>query len=195
LLPEAEQYLASRDGVLRRVIAAQADRWAAAPTEDPIRGLIRIVVAQQVSTAAAGLLFSRMTQRAPFLGTPWPSKLKTVSWPELRKCGLTNRKARCCAYILRSEARIRSHATRNGVGWDTAIASITGVGPWTRTVFRILVLRERDVLAVGDVGLMRAISQHYGPSSDIAELSRRWVPLRSVACWYLWRSLGNEPLG
>jgi DNA-3-methyladenine glycosylase II len=48
---------------------------------------------------------------------------------------------------------------------------------------------------LGDVGLERAISNAYGVSGNVEELGEKWRPFRSVACWYLWRTLGNEQLG
>ena len=82
-----------------------------------------------------------------------------------------------------------------GQTWEQALSGIKGIGPWTVSVFRIMVLREPDVLPLGDVGLERAIANVYGPGHDVSELGARWRPFRSVACWYLWRTLGNEQLG
>jgi DNA-3-methyladenine glycosylase II len=58
-----------------------------------------------------------------------------------------------------------------------------------------MVLREPDVLPLGDVGLERAIANVYGRPHGVESLAERWRPFRSVACWYLWRTLGNEQLG
>lgn len=63
------------------------------------------------------------------------------------------------------------------------------------SVFRIMVLREPDVLPMSDVGLERAIAKVYGEDHDVTRLGEQWRPFRSVACWYLWRALGNEQLG
>ena len=63
------------------------------------------------------------------------------------------------------------------------------------SVFSIMVLREPDELPSGDVGLERAISNIYGKASRVESLAEAWRPFRSVACWYLWRTLGNEQLG
>lgn len=58
-----------------------------------------------------------------------------------------------------------------------------------------MVLREPYVLPLGDVGLERAILKIYGPGRDVELLAEHWRPFRSVACWYLWRTLGNKQLG
>ncbi|MFL6389689.1 MAG: hypothetical protein ACJ71U_19610 [Terriglobales bacterium] len=84
---------------------------------------------------------------------------------------------------------------QQGQTWEEALSGIKGIGPWTISVFRIMVLRDPDVLPTGDVGLKRAITNIYGTSADVEALGESWRPFRSVACWYLWKTLGNEQLG
>ena len=84
---------------------------------------------------------------------------------------------------------------RLGCSWDDVLSDIKGVGPWTIGVFRIMVLRDPDVLPMGDVGLLRAVRNIYGTTANIECLGDNWRPFRSTACWYLWRTLGNEQLG
>jgi DNA-3-methyladenine glycosylase II len=82
-----------------------------------------------------------------------------------------------------------------GQTWTQVLSVIKGIGPWTIAVFRIMVIRDPNVLPEGDVGLERAIQSIYGAPQDAKELRARWHPFCSVACWYLWRTLGNEQLG
>lgn len=107
-----------------------------------------------------------------------------------------------CVAIRRVSVRPRKDRSRAGVlidphayPWTHALAGIKGIGPWTIAVFRIMVLRDADVLPEGDVGLLRAVANVYGKAAKLSELSEVWRPYRSVACWYLWRTLGNEQLG
>jgi DNA-3-methyladenine glycosylase II len=58
-----------------------------------------------------------------------------------------------------------------------------------------MVLREPDALPLGDVGLERAVRNVYGNGTDVQQLAEKWKPYRSVAGWYLWRTLGNKQLG
>jgi DNA-3-methyladenine glycosylase II len=58
-----------------------------------------------------------------------------------------------------------------------------------------MVLRYPDELPIGDVGLERAIANVYGNAHRAENLGETWRPFRSVACWYLWKTLGNEQLG
>lgn len=117
--------------------------------------------------------------------------------PELenmRRFGLPERRARCCVAVLERSEEIRTKV-RNGKSWEEALSGIKGIGPWTLSVFRIMVLREPDELPSGDVGLERAVANVYGPSASVHQLGENWRPFRSVACWYLWRTLGNDQLG
>jgi len=84
---------------------------------------------------------------------------------------------------------------QQGQPWEEALSGIKGIGPWTLSVFRIMVLTEPDELPAGDFGLERAIAKVYGTAHDVEHLGETWRPFRSVACWYLWRTLGNEQLG
>jgi DNA-3-methyladenine glycosylase II len=187
-----EQLLAGCDATLAGVMSQQSDRWPSQPTEDPLWGLVRIVMAQQISTHVAWRLAERVKLAYPDITVPLPSKLPEAA--DLRAMGLPERRARCCITILQRSDEIRA-TVREGQTWGEALAGIKGIGPWTLAVFRIMVLREPDVLPLGDVGLERAIANVYGKDSEVERLGENWRPFRSVACWYLWRTLGNEQLG
>jgi len=191
-LPPAEQMLSAHDPTLGRVIASQSVRWPSSPTGDPIWGLVRIVMAQQIATHVACRLAERVKSAHPQLLTP--SSTTAPDLASLCAFGLPERRAKCCVNILQRSDEIRAKI-QQGLTWEAALAGIKGIGPWTLSVFRIMVLREPDELPLGDVGLERAIANVYGKGSSVELLSENWRPFRSVACWYLWRTLGNEQLG
>jgi DNA-3-methyladenine glycosylase II len=149
-------------------------------------------MAQQVSTHVACQLAERAIAAHPQLIAPSPASAPDPS--DLRALGLSERRAQCCVGIVRLSDEIRNKV-KHGQTWSEALAGIKGIGPWTIAVFRIMVLREPDVLPLGDVGLERAISTVYGGAHDVEKLAENWRPFRSVACWYLWRTLGNKQLG
>jgi DNA-3-methyladenine glycosylase II len=188
----AEQFLATRDFTLAGVIASQSIRWHSQATEDPIWGLVRIVMAQQISTGVACRLAERVKSAYPTLTTPSPATMPELKY--LRALGLPERRAECCITVLQRSEEIRTKV-RQGQPWEEALAGIKGIGPWTLSVFRIMVLREPDELPLGDVGLERAVANVYGIDHCVEQLAEMWRPFRSVACWYLWRTLGNEQLG
>jgi DNA-3-methyladenine glycosylase II len=191
-LKTPETYLATRDAELARLIVSQTARWPTRSNEDPIWGLIRIVMAQQISTQVACRLAERVKSAHPSITTSSLESIPQIA--DLRAFGLPERRAQCCVNILERSDEIRAK-TRQGETWESAIAGIKGIGPWTLAVFRIMVLREPDVLPLGDVGLERAVAKVYGASAEVESLSEKWRPFRSVACWYLWRTLGNQQLG
>ena len=149
-------------------------------------------MAQQISTRVACRLAERVKSAHPQLFTPSPATVPDLA--SLCAFGLPERRAQCCITILQRSDEIRAKVQR-GQPWEDALAGIKGIGPWTLSVFRIMVLREPDELPLGDVGLERAIANVYGRRRSVERLGEKWRPFRSVACWYLWRTLGNEQLG
>src|SRR5713101_1162920 len=150
-------------------------------------------MAQQVSTQVACRLAKRALAAYPSLrGSRSPDV--TPDATALRAFGLTTRRAECCVAVLAQSESLLARV-RSGQSWEDTLVGIKGVGPWTVTVFRIMVLRDPDVLPIGDAALRRAIPSAYGRNARADRLAPRWRPYRSVACWYLWRSLGNEQLG
>jgi DNA-3-methyladenine glycosylase II len=75
----------------------------------------------------------------------------------------------------------------------TTLTQIRGVGKWTAEMILIFTLGRPDVFSLGDLGIRNAITKLYGitDKEKMLELSKRWIPYRSTACWYLWRSLEN----
>ena len=184
--------LSNRDPDSARVISSQSARWPSKPTEDPIWGLVRMVMAQQITTHVACRLAETVKSAYPGLTESFSSASPDLA--SLRALGLPERRAQCCVTILQRSGEIRAKVNE-GQSWEEALAGIKGIGPWTLSVFRIMVLREPDVLPLGDVGLERAIANVYGRPRSVERLGEKWRPFRSVACWYLWRTLGNEQLG
>jgi len=151
-----------------------------------------MIMAQQISTGVACRLAERVKSAYPLLATPSPAAAPDLK--SLRAFGLPERRAQCCITILQRSEEIRAKV-QAGQLWEDALAGIKGIGPWTLAVFRIMVLRDPDVLPSGDVGLGRAVANVYGSGHQIERISETWRPFRSVACWHLWRTLGNEQLG
>jgi DNA-3-methyladenine glycosylase II len=149
-------------------------------------------MAQQISTKVACRIAERALAACPELAKPEPNAVPDVTI--FRTLGLSQRRAECCVTIVAKSDEIRAKVQQRQT-WEEALSGIKGIGPWTISVFRIMVLRDPDVLPTGDVGLQRAIANIYGPTADVVALGESWRPFRSVACWYLWKTLGNEQLG
>ena len=136
---------------------------------------------------------------AATLGAVTPKAVRAADETRLRGAGLSRQKA---SYLLGlAEAAPTLVATE----WDAlddaaAIAQLCelrGVGRWTAEMFLIFHLLRPDVLPLSDIGLVNAIRLHYGAALErdaMQSLAERWRPWRSVATWYLWRSLDPEPV-
>lgn len=196
---QATRDLAARDAVLRELI----DRFqglALGSRGDAFSTLARAVVGQQISVKAAQSVWDRLSGR---LGTVTPASVSRTRKPTLRGCGLSGQKA----LYLRDLALRFLDGTLDTSRWpqlddEALIAELTqvkGIGRWTAEMFLIFYLTRPDVLPLDDLGLQRAIRLHYNrgrPMSARRMLSTgaRWAPWRSVATWYLWRSLDPIPV-
>ena len=159
--------------------------------------LSRAILAQQISTAAARSIAKRLTDR---FGWPWrPEHVLEASADELRALGLSRQKAS----YLRDLAR----HTRNGLPLgrlsrlsdERVIETLTvvkGIGRWTAEMYLMFRLGRGDVLPVDDLGIRSAMRRAYGmrglPKKDrMRRIAEAWRPYRSIACFYLWRSLDS----
>jgi DNA-3-methyladenine glycosylase II len=164
--------------------------------EPTFEALARAIVFQQLSTKAARTIYGRLEEAAG--GKLTPESIQGLSVGEMRRAGLSKQKI---GYIR----DLAEHALSGKVDFDrlpgmsdedviVALTDIKGVGVWTAHMFLIFALRRPNVLAVGDLGIRTAIKRHYKKRglpnpAQIEKLATNWHPYRSIACWYLWRSL------
>src|ERR1700683_2994590 len=120
----AEEFLATRDAILARLIASQSARWPSQPSEDPIWGLVRIVMAQQIATRVACRLAENVKSAYP--GLIEPSNSASPDLASLRALGLPERRAQCCLAILERSGEIRAQVDQ-GRSWAEALAGIKGI--------------------------------------------------------------------
>ncbi|PCE27332.1 DNA repair protein [Paraburkholderia acidicola] len=167
---------------------------------DPFVTLARSVVGQQVSVAAAQAAWQRVESACPKLV---PQQFIKLGQEKLLACGLSKRKTE---YILDLAQHFVSGALHVGK-WtsmedEAVIAELTqirGIGRWTAEMFLIFNLSRPDVLPLDDLGLIRAISVNYFSGepvtrSEAREVAANWEPWRTVATWYMWRSLDPLPV-
>jgi DNA-3-methyladenine glycosylase II len=170
---------------------------AASGRSDRFGMTVRSIVSQQLSVKAADTIHARLlealkTERAT------PDAILGIEQDRLRACGLSWAKV---ASVRDFAAKITDGSlaldTLDAMDDEQVIAALTqvrGIGQWSAEMFLIFRLGRPDILPVGDVGVQRAMRRLYGlrkhPSpARMTSLARPWRPYRSVACWYLWRSL------
>jgi DNA-3-methyladenine glycosylase II len=195
----AARELARRDAVLRGLIA-RFQGLALGSRGDAFQTLARAIVGQQISVKAAQAVWNRLASE---LGGVTPRSLLARDADELRGCGLSRQKA---IYIADLAQRFATGTLDPG-RWrrmddEALIAELTqvkGIGRWTAEMFLIFYLARPDVLPLDDLGLQRAMRLHYSRGrplsrARIRRIADNWAPWRSVATWYLWRSLDPIPV-
>ncbi|WP_395067546.1 DNA-3-methyladenine glycosylase family protein [Paraburkholderia silvatlantica] len=186
--------LVKRDRILKKLIPKFGPVHLLS-RDDPFVTLARSVVGQQISTAAAQALWQRVEAACPKLV---PQQFLKLGHEKLAACGLSKRKTE---YILDLAQHFVSGALHVGK-WtsmddEDVIAELTairGIGRWTAEMFLIFNLARPNVLPLDDLGLIRAISVNYFSGepvtrSEAREVAANWEPWRTVATWYMWRSL------
>ena len=196
---EATRELAARDPVLSK-LATRYPGLAMGSRGDAFSTLARAIVGQQISVKAAQSVWDRLVTE---LTEMTPDRLAAADAARLRTCGLSGQKA---AYLLDLAQRFSSGALEPG-RWNELddealiieLTQVKGIGRWTAEMFLIFYMARPDVLPLDDIGLQRAMSLHYNTGRPLSKLKMRrigngWAPWRSVATWYLWRSLDPLPL-
>jgi DNA-3-methyladenine glycosylase II len=201
----ATEHLRAADPVLRALIDRigpldEEARRRGRPA-DPYGALLRAIVGQQLSTRAARTIYGRLLEL--FGGrVPTPAELLAVEPDTLRAAGLSRAKV---AYLRDLAERVERHeleldrfAELPDDEVSAQLLAVKGLGRWTVDMFLIFHLRRPDVLAVGDLGIRRAVELAYALPSrpDAATLERLaepWRPYRTAACLYLWHSLDAVP--
>ena len=204
-------YVRARRLLLRRdpVLAALIKQHGPCGLGDALRAdhfsaLVRAIVFQQLSTKAASTIHGRLVAMVP-AGTVTPDALSAISETQFRTAGLSRQKAMylrdLCDKVAAGAVRLDTIDALEDEEAITALTQVKGIGRWTAEMFLMFRLHRPDVLPVGDLGILTAVQKAYGlrkrPTPDrLRELADAWKPYRSVACWYLWRSLDTPvPMG
>ena len=196
---EARTALLRADPMLGRLIRA-AGASVLQPRNDAFYSLSRSIVAQQISVHAAEAVWQRLVAA---VGAITPSAVCGRSEEALHGCGLSRRKA---TYLLILAERFQQGGL-DRKAWHRmddeqvieTLVEIKGIGRWTAEMFLIFHLLRPDVLPVTDIGIQKAIARHYNGGERLAPeemmaIAEPWRPWRSVASWYLWRSLDAIPV-
>jgi DNA-3-methyladenine glycosylase II len=199
--PEAREFLRNADPVLAQLIDARPDFRPRAwldelPPRDAFGTLIFQVAGQQLSVSATRTIVSRIEQR--FGGhLPSPAELLAADPHALRDSGMSARKGATLRALAERFADGRlsdgALARMSDVEVEAALTEVPGIGPWTARGFLLVGLDRPDVFLPGDLALRRAVQRVYGldhsPSDEeLACLSERWRPYRSLAVSYLFAS-------
>jgi len=200
---EACKHLSRRDRVMKKLIP-QFGEGRLQSRGDAFTTLARSIVGQQISVKAAQSVWDKFAAlvEAPTVKLP-PADVLALKPDAMRASGLSARKVE----YLRDLARHFDDGTVHVRQWqqmdDEAIieelVAIRGIGRWTAEMFLIFHLMRPNVLPLDDLGLIKGISLNYFSGEPVTRVEARevgdaWAPYRSVATWYIWRSLDPLPV-
>ena len=196
---EAKAELMRRDRIMNKLIPQFGDMHLRGHP-DPFTTLARSIVGQQVTVKAAEIAWQKLRALCPKM---LPSQVIKAGAAELAACGLSKRKTEYILDLADHFKAKRVHADLWSQMDDEAVIAelvqIRGITRWTAEMFLIFNLLRPNVLPLDDPGLIQGISQNYFSGepvsrSDAREVSANWEPWRTVATWYLWRSLDPIPV-
>jgi DNA-3-methyladenine glycosylase II len=195
----AKRALARRDQVMAGIMRRHPKVFMMRRGE-PFMTLARAIVGQQISVKAAQSVWDRFVA---CVGEVHPAAVLAKPRPLLRACGLSDRKTEYIADLAQHFADGRIHVHRWPRMTDEEIIAelveVRGIGRWTAEMFLMFNLLRPDVFPLDDLGLQKGIRVSYYRGRKVAlgtmkKLGESWRPWRSVATWYLWRSLDPVPV-
>lgn len=193
-------HLKKADPILGEIIE-RVGRYGIEYDEPAFHSLAQAIVYQQLHGKAAATIFKRLTGLA---GDPLtPAGILKLSEEQLRAVGLSKQKL---SYLRDLAAKTQAGEldfSRFGDLPDADVikqlTQVKGIGVWTAHMFLMFALRRPDVLPTGDLGIQMAIRKHYRKRKlpkpiQMEKIAKCWAPYRSVACWYLWRSMDTKTI-
>ena len=194
----AKLELANKDVLLKSLIE-EFEEPRLSSRGDLFATLIKSIVGQQISVIAASAVWSRLFD---LVGEVNPESILAKTHEELRQVGLSNRKVEYIVGI--------AEAWTEGLGeidWEQMsdeevvqeLVKLRGVGRWTVQMLLIFALLRPDVFPIDDIGLIRGMEKLYNSgkpleTSELNEISEKWIPYRTMGVWYIWRSIDPEPV-
>ena len=188
--------------MLARLLDARGVPEPRPPRGDVYAALVRAIVGQQLSVTSARAIYARLLER--FDGhPPTPAQILADEPDELRVAvGLSHAKTAylrsLAEHVLTGELELDRLQELSDEEVAGELTAVKGIGEWSAHIFLMFSLGRPDVLAVGDLGIRRAVQRAYGldalpTAAELTALGEPWRPYRTIACRILWRSLDNAP--
>ncbi len=200
---DACRHLSRRDRVMKKLIPRFGEARLKSQG-DAFTTLARSIVGQQISVKAAQSVWGRFIQAVGGSHEQLrPADVQAMTVPGLREAGLSARKSEYLLDLARHFHDRQVHVDQWQQMDDEAIVAelvaIRGIGRWTAEMFLIFHLMRPNIMPMDDLGLIKGISVNYFSGEPVSraearEVGEAWAPFRSVATWYIWRSLEPIPL-
>ena len=196
----AKSYLSKKDKVMKILIKRFKNKTLTT-RKDVFFSLCKSIIGQQISVAAASSVFTKFNKACK--GTINPKMIKKISTQKLKKCGLSRQKVRGIKELsLKFLNKSFNPDLIKNMNDEEAIiylSTLRQIGRWSAEMILIFTFNRENIWPVQDIGLLRAISNNYKkkylpPKIFVEKLNKKFSPYCSVATWYLWRSIDDEPI-
>ena len=196
----AVRYLSKKDPVMKKLISQYKDKTLTT-RKDIFYSLCKSIIGQQISVQAANSVFKKFEKACN--GKINPKKINKLRPVKLKRCGLSRQKVKGIKELaIKFENKSFDPKKIKFMTDEEAIiylSSLRQIGRWSAEMILLFTLNRPDIWPVQDIGLLRSISNNYKkkyfpPKKFIEFLRKKFTPYCSVATWYLWRSIDDEPI-
>ena len=197
---KAKKYLSKKDKVMK-ILIKKYDDTTLKTRKDIFYSLCKSIIGQQISVAAANSVFKKFSIACK--GKVIPKNVKKLGITKLKKCGLSRQKARGIKELsIKFNNKSFDPKLIEKMNDEEAIeylSTLRQIGRWSAEMILLFTFNRSNIWPVQDVGLLRAISNSYKkkylpPQKFVNFLKKKFSPYCSVATWYLWRSIDDEPI-
>ena len=196
----ALKYLSSKDSVMKTLIKKYNDKTLTT-RKDIFFSLCKSIIGQQISVAAANSVFLKFKKTCKGKITPVTVNKKRTS--ELKKCGLSRQKVKGIKELSKKflNKEFNPNLIKNMSDEEAIVylSTLRQIGRWSAEMILLFTFNRENIWPIQDIGLLRAISNNYKkkylpPKTFVTKLKKKFTPYCSVATWYLWRSIDDEPI-
>ena len=197
---KAKKYLSKKDRVMKILIEKYKQKTLTT-RKDIFFSLCKSIIGQQISVAAANSVFKKFQQACN--GKINPKIVKKITIQKLKKCGLSRQKAKGIKElsIKFSNKSFNPNLIKKMTDEEAIVylSTLRQIGRWSAEMILLFTFNRENIWPIQDIGLLRAISNNYKkkylpPKNFVNFLRKKFSPYCSVATWYLWRSIDNEPI-
>ena len=197
---KAKKYLSKKDRVMK-ILIEKYKKKTLTTRKDIFFSLCKSIIGQQISVAAANSVFKKFQQACN--GKINPKIVKKITIQKLKKCGLSRQKAKGIKElsINFSNKSFNPNLIKKMTDEEAIVylSTLRQIGRWSAEMILLFTFNRENIWPIQDIGLLRAISNNYKkkylpPKNFVSFLRKRFSPYCSVATWYLWRSIDNEPI-
>ncbi len=196
----AKRILSKKDKVMKKLISNYKD-GSLVTRNDVFFSLCKSIIGQQISVAAANSVFSRFKKKCK-------SKINArtvnkLSFNSLKSCGLSKQKVKGIKDLAKRtlDKSFKPSLIKNMTDEEAIeyLSNLRQIGRWSAEMILLFTFNRSNIWPLQDIGLLRAVSNNYNkkyfpPKSFLDKLYKKFTPYCSVATWYLWRSIDNEPI-